>query len=211
MACAICKTRREKRHCPGVQGEICAICCGEQREETVDCPLDCEYLQIGHQHEALAKKDPAGVPNPEVRISREFLKKNVELVMALQHAIVVAAVERNAIDYDVKEALDGLTRTYKTLDSGLYYESRPSNPMAAAIFDAIQQRVAEIRKAEEERGVHKLLNSQVFTILVLLQHMEYAFNNGRKRGRCFLENLVTTMADVAQSQPPGPTSSLLVS
>ena len=195
MACAICKTRREKRHCPGVQGEICAICCGEQREETVKCPLDCEYLQIGHQHEALVRKDPAGVPNAGVKITREFLQKNVELVMVLQHAIVGAALQRDAIDNDVKEGLDGLVRTYQTRGSGLYYESRPVNPMAAAIFDAIQQRVAEMRNAENERGVHKILDSQVLNILILLQHMEYAFNNGRRMGRCFLENLVTTMAD----------------
>jgi len=210
MACAICKTRREKRHCPGVQGDICAICCGEQREETIDCPLDCEYLQIAHRHEALEKKDPAGMPNAEVRITNDFLRKNVELVIALQHAILVASIARNAIDNDVKEALDGLARTYKTLGSGLYYESRPANPIAGAIFDAIQERVAELRKAENERGVHKILDSQILNVVVLLQQMEYAFNNGRRRGRCFLENLRNTLEDVAQEQTPAPTS-LLVS
>ena len=210
MACAICKTRREKRDCPGVQGAICAICCGEQREETVNCPFDCEYLQIAHQHEALGKKDPALMPSPDFRISRDFLQKNAELIMDLQMTILGAALERNAIDQDAKEALDGLVRTYRTLGSGLYYESRPSNPIAAAIFDAVQQRVASIRKGENESGVHKVLDSQVQTILVFLQQMEYTFNNGRKRGRCFLANIRATIGRFINQPEPAP-SSLLVS
>jgi hypothetical protein len=210
MACAICKTRREKRHCPGVRDEICAICCGEEREETVACPLDCEYLHIAHHQETRERKDPAAMPNHDFRISQAALEKNLELIMAMQLAILVPALDRNAIDNDVKQALDGLVRTYKTLDSGLYYDSRPANPIAAAIFDAVQQRVTELRQAENERGVHKILDSQVLTVLVFLQQMEYTFNNDRKRGRCFIDNLRTTMAGVPYGQEPDP-SPLIVS
>jgi hypothetical protein len=211
MPCAICKIRREKRHCPGVHGDICAICCGEERERTVNCPFDCEYLELAHRHEALEKKDPAGVPSPDIRITNEFLQKNVQVVMTLQHALLQSALEANAIDNDAKEALDGLVRTYKTLESGLYYESRPTNPMAAAIFDGIQRRVNEIRERETERGVHKVVDGQIFKILVLLQHMEYAFNNGRPRGRCFLHNLQITLGNMAAHQAPPEATSLLVS
>jgi hypothetical protein len=210
MACAICNVRREKRHCPGLPGEICAICCGEQREETINCPLDCEYLQQAHLNEVKEAKDPAGVPNRDIRISRGFLEKNVELVIALQHALLIGALENDAIDNDVKEALQGLAQTYKTLGSGLVYESRPSNPIAGAIYDSIQRRVTDIRQAENERGVHKLQDSQLLSIVVFLQQMEYAFNNGRKRGRSFLHNLGATMASVA-SQQRSEQSSLIVS
>jgi hypothetical protein len=200
MACAICNIRREKRACPGVRGQICAICCGEQREETISCPLDCEYLQIAHRKEALEKKDPAGVPNADVRIERDFLRKNAELITSLQHALLLSAFENDAIDSDIKEALDGLFKTYKTLDSGLFYESRPANPIAAAIFAALQNRVTGIRQAEGERGMHKITDSQIRSVLVLLQHMEYAFNNGRRKGRCFIHNLRTSLAGVADPQ-----------
>ena len=40
------------------------------------------------------------------------------------------------VDRDVLEALDGLIRTYRTLQSGVYYESRPNNPLAGSIYDA---------------------------------------------------------------------------
>lgn len=194
----------------GGSGEICAICCGEEREETVNCPLDCEYLQIAHTQEGREKKDPAGLPNRDVRVTQEFLVKNIEFVTAVQLALVGTAMGNNAIDNDVKEALDGLVRTYRTLGSGLYYESKPVNPIAAALFDVVQQRVAEVRQGENERGVHKLLDSQILSILVFLQQMEYTFNNGRKRGRAFLENLRSAMAEVLHQPEPDP-GSLIVS
>jgi hypothetical protein len=200
MACAICKTRREKRYCPGVQGEICTLCCGTQREETIDCPLDCEYLQLAHEHEDLTK-DPAGMPNRDFAIPKDFVHKNVELITAIELAILEAALERNAVDFDVREALEGLVRTYQTLGSGLYYESRPSNLMAAAIFDGVQQRVTEIRKLESEQGLHKLQNSQILTALVFLHQLEYALSNQRKRGRGFVASLYETMEQSLEAQP----------
>ena len=51
MSCVICEIRKEKRVCPAVHGRICAQCCGEQREVTLDCPSDCPYLQQAREHE----------------------------------------------------------------------------------------------------------------------------------------------------------------
>ena len=51
MACALCETRRPRRFCPGVRGDICTLCCGSEREVSVACPLDCEYLREAHKHE----------------------------------------------------------------------------------------------------------------------------------------------------------------
>ena len=209
MACAICRTRREKRHCPGIQGEICAICCGEQREETISCPLTCEYLQAAHERADHEIKDAANLPNPDVTISRDFLRKHLEILIPLQDSILSAALDGNAVDYDVREALEGLVRTYRTLESGLYYESRPVNPMAAGVFDAVRDRVAEIRKAEDERGMHKVRDSEILKILIFLHQMEYSLNNGRKRGRRFLSKLLNAMAHAPDPQQDP--ASLLVS
>ncbi|MGH9554722.1 MAG: hypothetical protein ACRD2Y_02770, partial [Terriglobales bacterium] len=51
LSCAICETRTEKRFCPAVHGKICAVCCGTQREVTLDCPSTCPYLLQARQHE----------------------------------------------------------------------------------------------------------------------------------------------------------------
>jgi hypothetical protein len=209
MACAICQTRREKRHCPEVSGAICAICCGEQREETIDCPLSCEFLQLAHQHESLAK-DPAGIPHPDISIPEDYVEKNSHILLLFQISILQAAIENNAIDYDIREALASLVQTYKTLGSGLYYEARPANPIAVAIVDAVQARIAEIRKVEDERGIHKLKDGDILMLLAFLAQVEYAFNNGRKRGRSFLLNMAA-MLDTASEESEPDDSPLILS
>lgn len=210
MACAICEIRRAKRHCPARNGEICAICCGEQREETIDCPYDCQYLYQAHHHENLEKDTPP--PNAAFPIPEGFLEQNVPLIMAFQQAIVQESVDHRAIDNDVAEALDGLFRTYKTMESGLYYDSRPANPLAAAIFDAIQRRVEEIRRIEAERGHHKLKDHQILTVIVFLQQLEFAFNNGRKKGRSFIHNTLESLGEMQESlEEPSARQSLIIS
>ena len=64
MNCAICETRRPRRYCPGVRGEICAICCGTAREVTVDCPLDCPYLRGSPQAREAARTRSGAVSEP---------------------------------------------------------------------------------------------------------------------------------------------------
>ncbi len=117
--------------------------------------MECEHLQAARLHE-IVDRDPAGAPNRDFPIPKDFLKKHIHLVTVIQLAILEAALERKAVDFDIREALDGLVRTYKTRGSGLYYESRPANTIAAAIYDAVQNRVEEVRKMETERAMHKL-------------------------------------------------------
>lgn len=207
MACAICEIRREKRHCPGVQGEICPTCCGNEREETVECPFDCEYLLKAREHE-WHEKDPATMPNRDFDVPEEFVKKNYELLTVLELAIIDAAVPNKAIDFDIREALENLVQTYRTLGSGLYYESRPANPIAAAICDRVQQQIADIRKLENERGLHKIRDSDFLTSFVFLQKLEFTLNNGRRKGRAFLQYLFGAIPESpTQSESP----SLIVS
>ena len=58
MLCAICGVRKARRFCPGVRGNICTLCCGTEREVTVDCPLDCEYLQEAHRQDVDTRSSP---------------------------------------------------------------------------------------------------------------------------------------------------------
>src|SRR5262245_48765052 len=140
MACVICETRRPKRFCPGVRGDICAICCGTEREVTVDCPLDCEYLIESRRHDKAVELTGADLPNRDIEVSEGFLRDNEVLLVYLCGGLLKAAMETpGVVDYDVREALESLIRTYRTLQSGVYYESRPANPMALAVYDAIQR------------------------------------------------------------------------
>src|SRR5438309_5818594 len=188
MACAICEIRRPRRFCPGVRGDICTLCCGTSREVTVSCPLDCEYLQEAHRREKPADFDFSKMPNQDIQVTEEFLAKNEELVMGLGNALAVAALHTDGvIDYDVREALDSLIRTFRTLQSGVLYESLPTNPLAANVYRLVQDAIDKFRTEETQRlGMSKTRDADVLGGLVFLQRLEFDRNNGRKLGRAFL-------------------------
>ncbi len=190
-ACELCETRRPRRHCPGVRGEICAVCCGTEREVTVNCPLDCEYLQDARKHERLPELDASQIPNQDVRVTEGFLQEHEPLLGAAARALAEAALATpGAIDFDLREALESLIRTYRTLASGLVYESLPANPLAAGIHRHVQQTLEETRRRLRERyGMSMVRDAGVLGVLVFLQRLEMRHNNGRKRGRAFLDFL----------------------
>jgi hypothetical protein len=189
MACAICDTRRPRRFCPGVRGDICSLCCGNEREVTVDCPLDCEFLLEARKHD---KPVAVGeIPNRDIQVTENLLRDNEDLLAFLSATILRMALETpGVIDFDIREAVEGLIRTYRTLQSGVYYESRPANPLAAQVYAAVQDALAEYRKAEHQHlGMTKTRDADVLGLLVFLQHFELHQNNGRRRGRAFLDAL----------------------
>jgi hypothetical protein len=207
MACNICEVRRPRRHCPGVEGEICAICCGTEREVTVDCPLDCVYLREARLHEKPPEVDVSKVPNRDVKVTDEFVRENIPLMSYLSATIARAAMSvPGTNDFDVREALESLIRTYRTLESGLYYETRPNNPLAANLHQAVQQGVEDLRKeAVEQTGSTTIRDNQVLGVLVFLQRLERHNNNGRRKGRAFLGLLQENFSNEAVlSTPPVP-------
>jgi hypothetical protein len=199
MECAICQTRRPRRFCPGVRGEICTLCCGVEREVTVDCPLDCEFLREGRRHEKAPEPNPAEFPNRDIQVPEKLLRANEELLTFLSLTIFHTAMQvPGVVDSDVREALDGLIRTYRTLQSGVLYESRPNNPVAGSVYAAVQDALDKYRKDEQqELGMTKTRDADVLGLLVFLQHFALYRNNGRRRGRAFLDAL-------QEFHPPAP-------
>ncbi len=157
---------------------------------SVSCPLDCEYLQEARKHE-LDKEmlDPEALPNRDVEISHEFLEEHAGLFEYLGAHIASAALQNpGVVDLDVREALDALIRTYRTMDTGLFYESRPQNPLAAGIFGVVQDAVPRFREMEQRQaGMTQTRDADVFRILVFLRHVAEGRNNGRPRGRSFID------------------------
>jgi hypothetical protein len=198
MSCAICAARRPKRHCPGVGGEICSICCGTEREETVNCPLDCEYLRDARRHEQAARRNQNGAASggdklagADIRVTDEFLRDRQELLAALGEVVCEAALEvPGAVDSDVRDALASLVRTYRTLASGLYYETLPENRVAAQVFRSVQDKIRKVRDHEQRRlGMPVIRDGDLLRCLVLLEQAAFANNNRRRRGRAFIDLL----------------------
>jgi hypothetical protein len=188
--CKICNKRRARRECPGAGAGICPQCCGEQREITIDCPSTCDFLIAARHHEQPPPIPSDQVPNQDVRITEDFIRQQEQVITFLTLALATAMEKERAVDFDAREALDALIRTYRTLESGLIYETKPQNPYAASIQDALRSSVDEFRKElEKETGMHSLRDADVLGSLVFLQRLELQHNNGRRRGRAFFDFL----------------------
>jgi len=211
MACAICQDRRPRRFCPGVRGEICSLCCGAEREVSVACPLDCEFLREARRHEKSVQRSADEFPNRDIHVPEALLEANEQLLTFLSMTIFRTAMQvSGVVDGDVLEALDGLIRTYRSLQSGIYYESRPNNPLAGSIYGTVQDALAEYRKAElESLDLTKTRDADILGLLVFLQRYALNCDNGRRRGRAFLDALRELQPSAPEPSGSPPSSIVL--
>ncbi len=173
------------------------------------CPLECEYLQEARKRDEPPVRNPDDFPNKDIRVSENFLRANEHLMIFLSmHLLDAALGTPNIVDSDLKDALDALIRTYRTLNSGLYYESRPANVLAAAVVNHIQAKVEELRKASaQDSKISTIRDLDILGVLVFLQRMEIQQNNGRRLGRAFIDFL---RANFPETEKPADAPHLIV-
>jgi hypothetical protein len=130
-------------------------------------------------------------PNKAIRMTETELREHEDLLVFMAAAVMRAGLKTpGVVDLDVREALEALVRTYRTLQSGLYYETLPENPLAKEVCGIVQSALEEFRRKEVERlGSTRTRDGDVLKLLVFLQHFELDRNNGRRRGRAFLDAL----------------------
>lgn len=199
--CKICKIRRPRRHCPGVEGDICSLCCGTEREVTVNCPLNCEFLREARLHE-IPNDLPEEYPNKDIRITEDFLTTHEGLLTIVSISLANACFEKaELIDFDVREGLEALIKTYRTLESGLIYETKPTNPLAAYISDELQKTIKDFTGRMEAAKIPPLRDEVILGVLAFLQRMEIHHNNGRRKGRSFMSFLADGFGRRYQPEP----------
>jgi hypothetical protein len=185
------------------------VCCGTEREVTVTCPLDCEYLREAREHEKPSGLDSESVPHRDVKVTERFLEENSNLFTRVAEELVEGAFEtRGVSDFDVRDALEALIRTLRTLQSGVYYESRPENSLANSLFTRVLRAVEDFRAEEQKKGLPSTRDSDVLGVLVFLQRIELDRNNGRPRGRSFIHQLHRFYRDAITA--PGAAESPLI-
>lgn len=157
-------------------------------------------MREARAHERAAPLSPEDIPNRDIQFKESLIQDHEHEVMALSLALVRAMKEERAVDLDAREAIESLVRTYRTLQSGLIYETRPQNPYAAGIQERLVKAIEELRKnIAEETGMQMLRDTDVLTTLVFLQRLELQHSNGRRRGRAFFDFLRTYFPEPAAS------------
>lgn len=194
MSCAICHERKEKRFCPAVHGRICPICCGTEREVTLDCPSDCPYLQQARKHENAAHLQELDreALMPQVEVPETFVYEREQLLAAASAAVANASRrDRTLYDRDAIQALTAMAKTYETqVNSGLIYEQPTQSPAQHAIAGEIAKMVQDFRKLEEKhRGYSTLKDSDVLRALVFTLRLALGKTSGRPKSRAFLDFL----------------------
>ena len=104
----------------------------------------------------------------------------------LAEALAISA----ATDLDVSGALDALVQTYKTLESGIYYNTQPDSVFARRIVGQVQQAVQTFREEEtRQMGFARTKDSDLLRIWVFFYRMALDRDNGRPKGKAFLDFL----------------------
>lgn len=203
ILCKICGKRRARRACPAVSGDICPICCGTEREVTLSCPLQCEYLQDAHNHEKPLPVDHNQLSYADVEVTEHFLREHEELVMFCIYALYQASLRtEGAIDSDAVAAIEAMIQTERTSESGLIYESKPDNLVAAAIQRAFKASLDDYRKLQSEREpLTPVRSSDALRALVFLHRLGLGNQNGRPRGRMFIDLLRQMTPETPVGQP----------
>ena len=192
MSCPICEKRKATRFCPAKAEKICAVCCGTEREVTIDCPSDCAYLVAAHRYENEHQRSlPQDTPLLNEEIPQDLVYTHQQLMAALAFSIAKFCVAQpTAVDNDVLAALEALAQTYKTLSSGLIYEKLPAAPLPRELYASLTAFLDEVKKQQADRASSAALtDTQIFYLLVFLYRMGLLRTNGRPRSRRFIEFL----------------------
>jgi hypothetical protein len=190
--CPICEKRKPARFCPAKGEKICAVCCGTEREVSIDCPADCTYLIAGHRYEDEHQRSlPADTPLLDVKLPQDLLHTHQQLMTAIAFSIAkFCAVQPATHDPDVLDAIQSLAETYKTLDSGILYQKPPEAPLPRELYAALAAYLDEVKKQlDEQANSAKLKDMDVFYLLVFLYRMGLLRTNGRPRSRRYIEFL----------------------
>jgi len=192
VSCPICEKRKAARFCPAKGEKICAVCCGTEREVTIDCPSDCSYLISAHRYEDGHQRSlPEDTPLIDEKIPQDIVYTHQQLMAALAFSIAkFCAVQPTAVDGDVLAAIQALAQTHKTLSSGIIYEKVPEAPLPRELYAALIAFITEVKKQQAGRADSAALKDiDLFYLWVFLYRMGLLRTNGRPRSRRFIEFL----------------------
>jgi len=205
--CPICKKRKASRYCPAKAENICAVCCGTEREVTISCPADCTYLVAAHRYEDTHKRSvPADTPFVDERVPQNLIRTQQQLITAMAYHIAKFANGLpTTADPDVLAALVALANTYRTLQSGLLYERVPEIPVQRDLYQVLSTFLSEAKQKFAESGSSAAMRDiDIFHVAVFLYRMGLIRSNGRPRSRRFIEFLRGQFPAAEESKTEAP-------
>jgi hypothetical protein len=141
VICPLCGQRRARRGCPGINGQICSVCCGTKRLVEIRCPSDCVYLATAREHPAapVVRQQQRDL-TLLARTVRDFNDRQSQIFLLLGHTLLryQAPELHPLVDADVTDAADALAGTLDTAARGVIYEQRPATASAERLWRALK-------------------------------------------------------------------------
>lgn len=168
------------------------MCCGTEREVTIDCPSDCSYLIASRTYGLERRKfDWSKLPFADIKIPPSFAHEHVPLLNALTYTICVFARDNTyTVDTDVMASLQALAESYRTLSSGLYYEKPPDHRLQRELYEKLKAGIEEFKQAEARNtSATAVRDGDIRDALIFFTQLGATYMNGRPKGRAYLDML----------------------
>ncbi|MDX2268350.1 MAG: hypothetical protein NW208_09600 [Bryobacter sp.] len=126
---------------------------------------------------------------PDIQLPEQFTQRQAPL-LSFVAMVISEGLQRidGIVDSDARTALTSLAETYRTRQSGLIYESKPKNPIAAALFELFELRVSEYTQAQaQQTGLPAVLEGHVFGAILFYLRLAQQLDNKRRYSRSFLD------------------------
>jgi len=208
VSCPICEKRRPERYCPSRGEKICPLCCGKEREVTIDCPSDCPHLISARRYEFEHRKPPETneIPFPDVELTLDLIRRNQAPLSGIGLTILKFSQENPALrDPEVLTALAAFAETCRTLESGIIFERPPDATLPRALYGLLAKFIEDFRKMEAQQTEFRpLKNSEIFRLIVFLLRVGRRESNGRPRSRAFIDFLRAQFPGDPEAQPEMP-------
>lgn len=198
--CPLCGKRPARRSCPAKATLICSVCCGTKREVEIDCPSHCVYLAGGRTWEAGRKNVLSS--SSHSRFSPQFLERHGAVINSLAKVIVRERHKApTLVDRDVNSVIEALATTLRTLESGLYYETRPAGSLAAtSLFQQMKEALDEWMHPRSGESVLRVSDAKA-VLEFLLSTLE-THGSDRPKSRRYLDWLESVFGmEVADEGP----------
>jgi hypothetical protein len=147
--------------------------------------------------------DWSKIPFADVEIPLEFAQSHTPLLMALLAPLWEYAREhRQVVDSDAIAALQALAETYRTLSRGLYYEKPPDYLYRRELYHLLKAALEEFKRVEAHRlGLATTRDSEIRDALTFLTQLGATRENGRPKGRAFLDLIRAQLGPEASAKP----------
>jgi hypothetical protein len=210
LACPICQKRKPQRFCPALAQDICSVCCGTEREVTIDCHADCPHLIASRSYDFERRKfDWSKLPFADTKIPASFATGHPMLLRALGYEICVYARNNSlTVDTDVLASLQALAESYRTLSSGIYYERPPDYLLQRELYQGLKSAIEAYKNEVAHQGnLVGVRDSEIRDALIFFTQLGARFFNGRPKSRAYLDLLRN---DFMREEFPKPESKIVL-